>query len=118
MKKSFTKVIAAVLTVVVLLTGTSIMSFAATPAENIKAAFSDFVNAISTYKWEDFFGFVTAILGVFGFKGEFNGVHSIPELVNEWFEMLGPIGDFYENFINNVNTADLLAFLLGFVNAA
>ncbi len=118
MKKSFTRVIAAVLTVVVLIAGTSLMSFAATPGENIESAFSDLINAITTYSWDDFFGFVSAILGVFGFQGDFEGAHSIPELVNEWFEMLGPIGDFYENFINNVNTADLLAFLLGFVSAA
>jgi hypothetical protein len=29
--------------------------------------------------------------------------------------MLGPIGDMYENFINSVNTSELLAFLMGFL---
>lgn len=116
MKKSFTKVIAAVMTVVMLIAGTSIMSFAATPGENISSALNDWIDAITNYKWEDFFGFVSAILGVFGFQGDFEGVHSLPELMNEWFEMLGPIGDFYENFINNISTSDLLGFLMGFLN--
>ena len=56
-----------------------------------------------------------ALLGFFGFQGSFEGVHSLPELMNEWFEMLGPIGDMYENFINSVNTSELLAFLMGFL---
>ena len=113
MKKSFTKVIAAVMAVAMLLAGTSIMSFAATPGENIGQAANDFVNAISNYTWDDFFGFVTAILGLFGFQGSFEGVHSLPELMNEWFEMLGPIGEFYENFINSIGTSDLLELLMG-----
>ena len=115
MKKSFTKVIAAVMCVAVILSGTSVMSFAATSSENLGNAVNDWINAISSYSWDDFFGFVTAILGFFGFKGSFEGVHSLPELMNEWFEMLGPIGDMYENFINSVNTSELLAFLMGFL---
>ena len=113
MKKSFTKVLAAVMCVVVLLSGTSVMSFAATSSENLGTAVNDWINAISSYSWDDFFGFVTAILGFFGFEGSFEGVHSLPELMNEWFEMLGPIGDIYDNFINNTDTAGLLAFLMG-----
>ncbi len=115
MKKSFKKVIAAVMCVAVLLSGTSILSLAATPGENMSDALNDWVNALSNYKWSDFFGFVTAILGLFGFEGSFEGVHSLPELVNEWFEMLGPIGDIYENFINSTDTAGLLAFLMGLI---
>lgn len=115
MKKSFKKVIAAVVCVAVLLSCTSIMSFAATPGENMSDALNDWINALSNYKWSDFFGFVTTILGFFGFQGSFEGVHSLPELVNEWFEMLGPIGDMYENFINSVNTSELLAFLMGLI---
>ncbi len=113
MKKSFTKVIAALMAVAMLLAGTSITSFAATPSENIGKAFDDFINAITNYSWDDFFGFVTAILGIFGFQGSFEGVHSLPELMNEWFEMLGPIGDFYENFINSIGTSDLLDLIMG-----
>lgn len=115
MKKSFTKFIAAVLTVVMLLSCTGIMSFAATnsPSEEIGDALGDWVNAISTYKWEDFFEFISAVLAVFGFKGKFEGVHSLPELMNEWFENLGPLGDLYELFINNVDTTSFLTFLLG-----
>ncbi len=113
MKKSFTKVIAVVMSVAMLLAGTSIMSFAATPGENIVQSINDFINAISNYKWSDFFSFVTAILGLFGFQGSFEGVHSLPELVNEWFEMLGPIGDLYENFINSIGTSDLLDLIMG-----
>ena len=115
MKKSFKKVLAVLMCVAMLLAGTTVMSSAATTSENLSEALNDWVDAISNYKWEDFFGFVSAILGVFGFQGDFEGVHSLPELMNEWFEMLGPIGDFYENFINNVNTGELLGFLLGFV---
>ncbi|MBQ3499553.1 MAG: hypothetical protein IJA87_10560 [Clostridia bacterium] len=115
MKKSFKKVLAVVMCVAVLLSGTSIMSFAATSRENLGEAVNDWINAISSYTWDDFFGFVTAILGFFGFQGSFEGVHSLPELVNEWFEMLGPIGEIYENFINSVTTSEFLAFLMGFL---
>lgn len=115
MKKSVTKIIAAVLTVVMLISGASITSFAASPVENIGEAFNDWIDSLASYSWDDFFGFVSAILGLFGFKGDFEGVHSLPELMNEWFEMLGPIGDFYENFINNVDTSEFLNFLLSFV---
>ncbi len=115
MKKSFKKVLAVVMCVAVLLSGTSIMSFAATSSENLGEAVNDWINAISSYTWDDFFGFVTAILGFFGFQGSFEGVHSLPELVNEWFEMLGPIGEIYENFINSVTTSEFLAFLMGFL---
>ena len=115
MKKSFRKVLAVVMCVAVLLSGTSIMSFAATSSENFGEALNDWINAISSYTWDDFFGFVTAILGFFGFQGSFEGVHSLPELVNEWFEMLGPIGEIYENFINSVTTSEFLAFLMGFL---
>ena len=115
MKKSFTKVLAAVMCVVVLLSGTSVMSFAATSSENLGAAVNDWINAISSYSWDDFFGFVTAILGFFGFEGSFEGVHSLPELMNEWFEMLGPIGEIYDNFINNIGTTELLDLLMGFL---
>lgn len=115
MKKSFKKVLAVIMCVAVLLSGTSIMSFAATSSENLGEAVNDWINAISSYSWDDFFGFVTAILGFFGFEGSFEGVHSLPELMNEWFEMLGPIGEIYENFINSVNTAEFLAFLMGFL---
>ena len=115
MKKSFTKVIATVMAVAMLLAGTSIMSLAATPGENIGQAANDFVNALTNYQWSDFFGFVTTILGIFGFQGSFEGVHSLPELMNEWFEMLGPIGEFYDNFINSIGTSELLALIMGFI---
>jgi len=115
MKKVFKKALAVVMCVALLISGTSIMSFAATPGENVSDALNDWINAISSYSWNDFFEFVTTILGFFGFKGSFEGVHSIPELVNEWFEMLGPIGEIYENFINSVTTSEFLAFLMGFL---
>ena len=115
MKKSFKKVLAVVMCVAVLLSGTSIMSFAATSGENLGDAVNDWINAISNYQWSDFFGFVTAILGFFGFQGSFEGVHSLPELMTEWFEMLGPIGEIYDNFINNIGTSELLDFLMGFL---
>ena len=113
MKKSFIKAVSAVMAVAVLLAGTSLMSFASTPGENVRDALNDWINALSTYQWSDFFGFVTAILGLFGFQGSFEGVHSLPELMNEWFEMLGPLGDIYENFINNIGTSDLLDIIVG-----
>ena len=113
MKKSFTKVIAVVMSVAMLLAGTSIMSFAATPGENISQSVNDLINALTNYTWDDFFGFVTSILGIFGFQGNFEGVHSLPELMNEWFEMLGPIGDLYENFIDSIGTSDLLDLIMG-----
>ncbi len=115
MKKSFKKVLAVVMCVAVLLSGTSIMSFAATSSENLGNAINDWINAITNYTWDDFFGFVTAILGFFGFNGSFEGVHSIPELMTEWFEMLGPIGEIYDNFINSIGTSDLLDFLMSFL---
>jgi hypothetical protein len=115
MKKSFTKVIAAVLSVLMLLSCTSVMSFAADDQqmENISDSFGDWFSALSNYKVSDFYEFISAILSVFGFKGSFEGVHSLPELMNEWFEMLGPIGDFYENFINSIGTSDLLDLIMG-----
>ncbi len=115
MKKVFKKALAVVMCVALLISGTSIMSFAATPGENVSSALNDWINAISNYKWSDFFEFITTILGFFGFKGSFEGVHSLPELMTEWFEMLGPIGEIYDNFINSVNTSELLAFLMGFL---
>ncbi|MBQ8027378.1 MAG: hypothetical protein IJ261_04605 [Clostridia bacterium] len=114
MKKSFKRVLAVVMSVVIL-ASTSVISFAETTGEDVQNSFNEWMDSLTNYKWEDFFGFVTAILRVFGFQGSFEGVHSLPELVGEWFEMLGPIGDFYDNFINNINTGELLGFLLGFI---
>lgn len=115
MKKSFTRILAALLSVLMLLSGTSVMSFAADneQMENIGEAFGDWVSALSNYKLSDFYEFISAVLKVFGFKGDFEGVHSLPELMNEWFESLGFLGDIYEKFINNVDTTAFLNFLLG-----
>lgn len=115
MKKSFTKVIAALLSVLMVFSCTGFMSFAADneQMDNISDSFGDWVNALSNYKLSDFYEFISAVLAVFGFKGSFEGVHSLPELMNEWFENLGPLGDIYEKFINNVDTTSFLNFLLG-----
>ena len=115
MKKSIKKIIAVILSIVTLFSCTSMMSFAADdePVEEITNSLGDWANALLNYDLSDFYEFISAILAVFGFKGDFEGVHSLPELMNEWFEMLGPIGDFYENFINSIGTSDLLELLMG-----
>ena len=106
MKKSFRKVLAVIMSVVMLLGVTSITSFAAdekTTIDDVAADLSDWIDAISSYDMGDFNEFVTAILGLFGFQGSFEGVHSIPSLVDEWFAWLGDIGGLYETFINLIN---------------
>ncbi|MBQ7101461.1 MAG: hypothetical protein IJN81_07500 [Clostridia bacterium] len=116
MKKSFKKALAVIMSVVMLLGATSITSFAATEKttfDDVTKAFSDWINALSSYEMSDFNEFVTAILGLFGFKGEFEGVHSIPSLVDEWFGWLGDIGGIYEAFINFISTSELLDLING-----
>lgn len=118
MKKSFTKVLAVVMSVLMLLGATSITSFAAddkTTIDDVSKALSDWINALSTYDMGDFNEFLTAILGLFGFQGSFEGVHSIPSLVDEWFGWLGDIGGIYETFINFISTSELLNLINGFL---
>lgn len=117
MKKSFTKVLAVIMSVIMLLGATSITSFAAdeTTFDDVSKAFSDWINALSSYEMSDFNEFVTAILGLFGFKGAFEGVHSIPSLVDEWFAWLGDLGGIYEMFINFISTSELLNLINGFL---
>ena len=118
MKKSIKKIIAVILSIVTLFSCTSMMSFAADdePVEEITNSLGDWANALLNYDLSDFYEFISAILAIFGFKGDFEGVHSLPELMNEWFTNLGPLGDIYDKFINNVDTASFLAFLLGLFN--
>ena len=119
MKKSLTKVLAVIMSVVMLLGATGITSFAAddkTTFDDVSKAFSDWVNALSSYDMGDFSEFITAILGLFGFKGEFEGVHSIPSLADEWFAWLGDIGGIYEMFINFISTSELLDVINGFLS--
>lgn len=120
MKKSFRKVLAVIMSVVMLLGATSITSFAADDKvgsfDNITKAFSDWINAITSYEMSDFNDFVTAILGLFGFKGAFEGVHSIPSLVDEWFGWFGDLGGLYETIINFLSTSELLNLINGFLS--
>lgn len=119
MKKSFKKVLAVIMSVVMLLGATSITSFAAdgkTTFEDVLKPFNDWINALSSYEMGDFNEFVTAILGLFGFKGDFEGVHSIPSLVDEWFGWLGDLGGIYEMFINFISTSELLNLINGFLS--
>lgn len=118
MKKSFRKVLAVIMSVIMLLGATSITSFAAdkTTFDDVSKAFSDWINAITNYDMGDFNSFLTAILGLFGFKGDFEGVHSIPSLVDEWFGWLGDLGGIYETFINFISTSELLNLINGFLS--
>lgn len=114
MKKSFKKVLAVIMSVIMLLGATSITSLAADRSEsfdNIVKSVSDWINAIINFDMSDFNDFVTAILGVFGFKGSFEGVHSIPALVDEWFGWFGDLGGLYETIINWIDTDQLVAFI-------
>lgn len=119
MKKSFKKVLAIVMSVVMLLGATSITSFAADSSQelnNITKALSDWINAIINYDMSDFNGFVTAILRLFGFEGSFEGVHSIPALMDEWFGWFGDLGGLYETIINFIDTDQLVAFVNGILS--
>ncbi len=119
MKKSFKKVLAVVMSVIMLLGATSITSFAADRSEsldNIVKTVSDWINAIINFDMSDFNEFVTAILGLFGFKGSFEGVHSIPGLVDEWFGWFGDLGGLYETIINWIDTDQLVAFINGILS--
>lgn len=112
MKKSFKKVLSVVLCVVMLLSVTSMVSFAADDAAgDMVGIVEDYLNAWSNFDISDFNGFVTAVLRVFGFKGDFEGVHSIPELMEEWVGWFGPIEGLYDSFINYINTAELVAII-------
>lgn len=112
MKKSFKKVISVVLCVVMLMGAASITSFAADDSmENIMNSLSSYLDAFKNFDMSDFNGFVTAILGLFGFKGTFEGVHSIPALMEEWVGWFGEIEVLYDSFINYINTAELVAII-------
>ncbi len=116
MKKTFTKVLSVLLCVALLLGATSVSAFAADSGSsenlgNIVDALGDWVDALANYEWNDFFGFVTAILGLFGFEGSFEGVHSIPALMDEWFGWLGDYGQIYEAIINFIDTDQLVSFI-------
>ena len=118
MKKSFKKVLAVLLSVAMLVCGTSLTVFAADEGtseemENISNALFDWINALATFDMGDFNEFVTAVLGLFGFTGSFEGVHSIPALVDEWFSWLGDLGGLYESIINFIDTAQLVEFING-----
>lgn len=112
MKKSFKKVLSVVLCAVMLLSITSIVSFAADETTgDMVGIVEDYLNAWANLDIGDFNGFVTAILRVFGFKGNFEGVHSIPSLMEEWVGWFGPIESLYDSFINYINTAELVAII-------
>lgn len=119
MKKSFRKVLAVIMSVVMLLGATSITSFAAdgkTTFEDVLKPFNDWINAIINYDMGDFNEFVTSVLRLFGFKGAFEGVHSIPSLVDEWFGWFGDLGGLYETIINFLSTSELLNLINGFLS--
>lgn len=112
MKKSFKKVLSVVLCAAFLMGAASITSFAADGAtEDLMNSLSDYLNAFKNFEMADFNGFVTAILQMFGFQGTFEGVHSIPALMEEWVSWFGPIEDLYDSFINYISTTDLLAVI-------
>ncbi len=114
MKKSLKKVIAVVMSVAIVVAGTSMFAFAAdssSAGQDALKAFNDWIDSLSNYKLEDFYGFITSVLHLFGFTGEFEGVHSIIEFYNQWFDSLGVIGEVYEKFINSIKTSDLIELL-------
>ena len=112
MKKSFKKTLSVVLCVVMLMGAASITSFAADGAtEDLMNSLSSYLDAFKNFEMADFNGFVTAILQMFGFKGAFEGVHSIPALMEEWVSWFGPIEQLYDSFINYISTTDLLAVI-------
>lgn len=112
--KKTKKILAVVLCAAMLLCGTSITSFAADNSEemnNILGAAADWLEALLNYDTEDFNGFVTAVLKLFGFQGSFEGVHSMPDLMQEWTTWFGPITDWYNSFINSIDTSQLVAII-------
>ncbi len=116
MKKTFTKVISVILCVAMLLGATSVCAFAAdTPNSEVVGdlgdALSDWFDALMGYSWDDFYGFVTAVLHMFGFQGSFEGFQSIPALMDEWFGFFGDLGDIYENLINAIDTDQLVELI-------
>lgn len=113
MKKS-KKVIAVVLCMAMLLGATSITSFAADNSEewnNILGAAADWLEALLNFDMSDFNGFITAILRLFGFQGDYEGVHSVPDLMQEWTNWFGPITEWYDSFINNIDTSQLVSII-------
>ncbi len=112
MKKSFKKVLSIVLCAALLIGGTAITSFAAdNPMENIGNSLVDWFDALMNFDMSDFNEFITAILQMFGFKGTFEGVHSIPALMEEWVGWFGEIEFLYDSFINYISTAELVAII-------
>lgn len=116
MKKTFTKVISVILCVAMLLGATSVCAFAADTANdevisNIGDALSDWFDALVGYSWDDFNGFVTAILHAFGFQGSYEGFQSIPALMDEWFGFFGDLGGIYESIINAIDTDQLVELI-------
>ncbi len=116
MKKTLKKVLSVVLCVTMLLSVTSVCAFAADSSNNevignLGDALADWFDALTNYSWDDFNGFVTAVLRAFGFKGNFEGVHSIPELMDEWFSWWGDLGGLYEKVINFIDTDQLVEFI-------
>ena len=112
MKKSVKKVLSVVLCVLILMSAASITSFAADgTSEDLMNSVTSWMSALENFDMSDFNGFVTAILQMFGFKGTFEGVHSIPALMEEWVGWFGEIEVLYDSFINYINTAELVAII-------
>ncbi len=114
MKKSMKKIICVLLCVVTLITSFSIMSFAE-GADDATGEFMDSISlwfgSLSSYDWSDFNEFVTAVLRFFGFQGDYEGVHSIPVLADEWFSWFGDLGSIYESIINYVDAGEFLSII-------
>ncbi|HBL41581.1 MAG TPA: hypothetical protein DDY98_08540 [Ruminococcaceae bacterium] len=75
--------------------------------------------ALTSYNITDFNGFVSAVLHVFGFEGNFEGFTSMASLADEWFNKFGPLAALYETFINNIDTnvfVKLVNEVLAFIN--
>ncbi len=75
--------------------------------------------ALFSYNITDFNSFVSAILHVFGFKGDFDGFTSMASLADEWVGMFGPLASIYDVLINNIDTTvfvKVINEILAFIN--
>lgn len=111
MKKSV-KVLAIIMSLALILTGTSVVCFAeGSTNDAIGQAFSEWMTALSKFTIDDFYGFISGILRLFGINADFEGSHSMAEIADQIFNNFGSLGKIYEGFVNAIDTTGLVQLI-------
>lgn len=111
MKKSLFKVLAVVMAVITVITGTSLVCFAADAAApaspDLGTTLAGLFAGLSQLQLGDFASLFNQILKAFGYPGEYVNFSSMAAVMDWFLAQLG-IAEIYQAIINRIDAAKLL----------